>query len=74
MRKKIKEGEKGRRCKMEGCKTILSIYNEGEYCFIHSGYENRDYALLSIPGRIPGRSVDRYFLFTLAKYEGWQPR
>jgi len=25
-----------RKCKREGCETILSSYNEGEYCYAHT--------------------------------------
>jgi hypothetical protein len=26
----------GRRCRHEGCGTILSIYNEDAYCYLHA--------------------------------------
>lgn len=32
---RVRASEYGRRCKYNGCKTILSIYNHGNYCSIH---------------------------------------
>lgn len=28
----------GRRCKVDSCQTLLSIYNSGDYCGTHDGF------------------------------------
>ena len=35
----LKQYEKGRICKYEGCSTPLSIYNPGNYCGVHEQYD-----------------------------------
>lgn len=32
----VKASKPGRVCKFKGCKCILSIYNYGKYCFLHT--------------------------------------
>jgi len=34
--RRVKQEQAGRRCKAEGCSTLLSVYNEDEYCALHS--------------------------------------
>ncbi|MFH0753611.1 MAG: hypothetical protein V2A70_03495 [Candidatus Omnitrophota bacterium] len=36
MSKKIITSIKGRKCKFHGCKHILSVYNHGIFCRIHT--------------------------------------
>ena len=37
MMRKIPTSHKGRKCKHEGCKQILSVYNHNTYCHAHMG-------------------------------------
>lgn len=36
MLKKVITFKKGRKCKYQGCKQPLSVYNDGIYCHMHA--------------------------------------
>ena len=61
------------KCKEENCITVLNSWNKGLYCFVHQAmrvgvqFENP----YKSGGFDVGAKTDRFFLQTLAEYEGW---
>lgn len=63
--------EQKRKCKEEGCITVLCTYNHSERCFVHRGYIEEHRRGDPFPSTFFGGSaVARYFDFTQTQYQG----